>query len=894
MSWTYPALTPSDTTLLVTPAPDLGASSASFRDCSPVTLGAPIPTDAYLGFAVSFDDIAIGGGAPERRECYSATELLDINSGNFVLTLEELLPASTYDLSIRPFRFEFVPVEGIISYKFGIATNNVRFRTADVTPVNAPRGAHVVNAGARELTISWSEIEGSIGEIIEYEVELMDPSTGSSVTKSAALTSTTFRLIGFGQQLEDDTRYIVRVRGRTLSPEFGPFSDWANVSTCPLNMAFDISQGDECFSLIGYFTFQGRAISCTTLPGQLLRDGGCDRDGIDVSDIPMGAGSWRPSLESLQISKCPEPSFCMHSYNLFGVNQYCSENHQGVYCFECLPGYALATEGCVPCDNSNLAQSEAAIGLGVVMFLLLLLAFAVKLCLAAGFKLKPSNNRRSEVVNPRHGSVGSEGEEKNEEALDEEPQVVTVSAMMQEEHDEENGGPLPFPLGKSNSFAAKKVGGMSEENDDENCDGNGSGHRPTVATVRMKSQSVESERRTFYSMQKGGMYASRMELIHTSIRSFLGTAEYTDAIPKTTVSVKVQIFFGFNQVIFAYGRILTTRAVPNSLAGVIGFFTYLDISAVFAEFRFRCIYDFDHYDDLVLRTMSPILLISLVYLCNKWMASLRPEKREKLHRTFVSSFLLILFVIYPSVSQVIFETFWCEQFNTPLGNISSVPELDLTTMALKTDYRLSCANRDGWLAYALVMVALYPIGVVLIYCYYLYSFKDTVSKKFKTVLDKQRLIKVSFLVEPYKSQCFWFEAYELIRKVLQTSLVGFFQEDHQLMTFLAATLCLPAVTILVFFQPYKKQVDNAFAFVSLLVLAAAIQFSTDERYKDAGAFLDVMVPAIYAELALFGAVVLFDLGRYALELRHERAKGNGKEARSVRSSLTTLTERIVP
>ena len=863
IAWTYPALTANDALLLATPVPALD-TNLDFRSCNQLILGATAPPDIYLGFVVSIRENGEQANSPERRECYSSSELFDSSLGKFELTVEDLSPAKSYDFYIRPYRFEFVPPEGTLSFKFGIATKTVRIRTDDVAPTGSPQNVYVVSAGAREVTVAWDEIEDAIGDIVEYEVELLDPTSGLSEKHFSAVPTSIFRFVA-NAELHDDTQYMVRVRGRTLSPDFGPFSEWFNASTCPLNMALDIAQDDSCFSLIGYFAYRGQAVSCTTLPGQLLLDGGCDRNGIGVEEIPLGPGSWRPSLESLQVAKCPEEAFCGHSYQLSGVNQYCSPNHQGVYCFECLPGYALATEGCVLCDSSNLAQSDVVVGLGVLMFTLLLAAFSAKFYLVTGIcggssrEESKCEQQQSSKHKRRRTSVDEGCEEGNERrvVVDDEPQEVTVNRM-EEECDEDNGTPVRVHgLTKMNHRGG-------EDGSDDNEDNQSSSHSTLSGRGRVPEESL-------HSMTRAGEFGSRMELIHSSIKSLLGAAEYTDTIPKTTLAVKLQIFFGFNQVIFAYGRILTTRAAPNSLAGVIGFFTYVDVSALFAEFKFRCVYNFNHYDDLVLRTLSPMLFIALLYLCKRMVARLRPGYDKTLQRTFVSSFLLVMFVIYPSVSQVIFETFWCEEFDTPLANVSGGTDLQETTNALKTDYRLSCANRDGWVAYALSMVVVYPVGVVFIYCYYLFRFKDIVRKRVKTVHDRQRLNKVTFLIEPYTVSCFWFEAYELVRKVMQTSFVGFFQEQHELMTFIAATLCIPAICVLVFFQPYKKQVDNVFALASLVVLAAAVQFSTEAKYQDAGVFVDVMLPAVYVEFSLFALAVVFDMVMYLWEIRSNKA-----------------------
>ena len=815
--WTLEAKTSQDAIIFGNGSPPLGESDDAFFGCEAgepriVSGGSGLK---YLGFAVDLQAI---NTALYKRNCYSASELSTTEAGEsmFKLQIPDLPSSTTFEVTIRPFALG-IENDGTLTYRYGIATMPFRFATEDFPPSRSTNNMYLESAGARELTVSWDPIEGSGDLVVEYQLQLSEVGSGIAFSQTAISRTATLR---GAKELKVATEYEVVVRGRTSSPVFGPWSRPFKFTTCPLNMAYDMKRSSECYALIGYFKYQEKAVSCTTIPGDFLKEGGCDVTGIDVTDIPMAPGAWRASLESLDIQQCPEVNFCEHASNLTGANQYCAENHKGIFCSECEDGYALATTGCVPCNTENLVEGETAVGLGVMMFVIIvLLLFARILGVAGACSCKYNKKKKDELTDDPHDSLDDEAEAEAEFVEENPFQMPTLMFTEIERH-----------------------------------------QRPKISS---KESIVETPSKKKLRNALQSSYFSTSSLVGTSIQGLFGTKEYSDKPGLTTFAVKLQILFAFNQVIFAYGRILTSRSVPTSLAAVIGFITYVDFGAFFAEFKFRCIYNFGHYDDLALRTVSPLLLLSILYILKAAAAWVFPSRSVLLQRGYVSIFLFILFLIYPSVSQVILETFWCEEFDAKIVNTSQA------LVALKTDYRLLCHDREPWVLYTICMTVIYPVGIVLVYCYYLYTFKDIMQKMEKSREEKELLVKVSFLVEPYKTETFWFEAYELIRKLMQTSLIGFFQETPKTMTFFASCICVLAIGVIVFFQPYKRDIDNVFAFVSLLILTGGIQYSNDVKYLHGGRFLEPMTSIVYVELSAFIIFVFIDAFIYIQKSRED-------------------------
>ena len=342
---------------------------------------------------------------------------------------------------------------------------------------------------------------------------------------------------------------------------------------------------------------------------------------------------------------------------------------------------------------------------------------------------------------------------------------------------------------------------------------------------------------------------------------------------RIVIFTKLRILFGYFQVLSSYRRTFLKQSLADSgdLLGVMALLSNVDLTWLVGNAAFRCVYDYSHYDLLLVATLGPIGLAFLLFVCTTTTTyCIVPKLMTTVMHHTVSALLLMLFLIYPYVSQTVLGTFWCESF----------PDADrrfnLTTSALRADYRLSCEHnvdpkRLDFEIYAGVMVLVYPVGVVALYSWVLYVHKDRVMALGNTITAKEnqeKLTKVSFLIKPYKVKRFWFEAYELVRKLMQTSLVGFLvglPVEPDLPAFLASiSLCLTVVfvVLLLLFQPYKHPSDFAFAVMSLLLLLPASLYSLLDPYARHEGISEYGLEAlVITELCVFALFVVFEVGR---------------------------------
>ena len=338
---------------------------------------------------------------------------------------------------------------------------------------------------------------------------------------------------------------------------------------------------------------------------------------------------------------------------------------------------------------------------------------------------------------------------------------------------------------------------------------------------------------------------------------------------KVLIWTKVRILFGYFQVLSSYRRTFLKQSLTQSgdLLGVMALLSNVDVTWLVGNAAFRCLYDYSHYDLLLAATLGPMALALLLFVCTIGTAHcIIPRLLKAVRDHTESALLLMLFLIYPYVSQTVLGTFWCESF----------PDADrrfnLTTSALRADYRLSCEHdmdpkRLGFEIYAGVMVFVYPVGVVALYSWVLYVHKDRVmafGNNITTNEKKDKLTKVSFLIKPYKVKRFWFEAYELVRKLVQTSLVGFLAglpvELPGYLASISLSLTVVFVVLLMLLQPYKHRSDFAFAVMSLLLLLPASLYSLLDPYARHEGISNAGLEAlVITELCVFALFVVFEI-----------------------------------
>jgi len=336
---------------------------------------------------------------------------------------------------------------------------------------------------------------------------------------------------------------------------------------------------------------------------------------------------------------------------------------------------------------------------------------------------------------------------------------------------------------------------------------------------------------------------------------------------------KGRILFGFFQVYFAYYKSFHSSSLKSVPFNVFAWTAVVDfdVTALLNLFRVRCAWDYDRYDTLLLYTVLPAafaVIMIIVFFCirvivRKYKQAILVAKTQS-----ITMILFVGFLIYPGVSRVIFSTFICDTY--PTADNENVPKL-----VLREDPRVNCesSGRTGWIIYTWAMVVVYPIGVASLYCLLLVSIRAAryIRKKERSAEQLYQLARVKFLIKPYRLQTYWFEAYELVRKLCQTTAPMFLiyaTNSTQVGIFFAQAVTLFAICFLQTYKPYTLRTDFYLAMLSqVIILVVCIVLQLEHIAKGDVELADmrdfkfstVVIAVFTVEIAAFLGLCGYDL-----------------------------------
>jgi len=277
-----------------------------------------------------------------------------------------------------------------------------------------------------------------------------------------------------------------------------------------------------------------------------------------------------------------------------------------------------------------------------------------------------------------------------------------------------------------------------------------------------------------------------------------------------------------------------------------------------------CFVDFDFHDRLLIMTIGPIATLGLlgmtyivaVHRNRSSVAALRNVRHKH-----VSMVLLLTFLVYSSVSSVVFQMFACEK-------------LDDGGDYLRADYRIRCTDKkhQKLMVYAACMIVLYPVGIPVLYASVL--FRNRVVLFNETNRKESLAVKsISNLWEPYKPSLFYYEVVECGRRILFTGVVVFIFPDS--VAQIAVTLMMAfifAVTSEVL-SPFESRWDawinrmgHSVIFVSMYV-ALLLKVDVSEEDELHQELFEIILVAAHGCMVLG---VLVETGVMLCALRVER------------------------
>lgn len=258
-----------------------------------------------------------------------------------------------------------------------------------------------------------------------------------------------------------------------------------------------------------------------------------------------------------------------------------------------------------------------------------------------------------------------------------------------------------------------------------------------------------------------------------------------------------------------------------------------------------CVVDADFHDRLVVSTTGPLLALALVavtYTIAMRRSSGSEAAIQKIRHKHVSMVLLIFFLVYSSVSAVVFQTFACDG-------------LDDGEEYLRADYRIDCnsSKHKAFEFFAGIMVLVYPVGIPAFYAYLLYTNRQILQNKAERQTS-DNVQPISDLWVPYKPDRFYYELVECLRRILLTGVVVFIYPNTAAQVSITLVMAFAFVVVSFSLAPFASKWDarvsltgHVVVFFSMyLALLSKVDVSGERAYSKK-VFAGILV-AIHASM----------------------------------------------
>ena len=213
---------------------------------------------------------------------------------------------------------------------------------------------------------------------------------------------------------------------------------------------------------------------------------------------------------------------------------------------------------------------------------------------------------------------------------------------------------------------------------------------------------------------------------------------------KKSVKTGAKILFVAFQILAALPSIIPTIELPENYKESLKKIQVFNLDT-FQILGVGCISGgFDLYWRLLVTTLLPIVVCTALW-----------AKRN------ADAAIAVTFLVVPTVTTTIFKIFPCDKF-------------DDGGSYLHNDYSLSChsSSRGAWVAYGVIMLLVYPVGVLVLYSYLLINNRSKINRPVEEREKDEKLMQIMFLFDVYKPSCWWFELFETARRLLVTGVLS--------------------------------------------------------------------------------------------------------------------------
>lgn len=255
-----------------------------------------------------------------------------------------------------------------------------------------------------------------------------------------------------------------------------------------------------------------------------------------------------------------------------------------------------------------------------------------------------------------------------------------------------------------------------------------------------------------------------------------------------------------------------------------------------------CVVDLNFHHRLIIATVGPI--VALLFLAGTYTVAATSNQGaadalQSIWNKHVSMVLLLTFLVYSSVSAVLFSTFACETLEDDINY-------------LRVDYRIECdsSRHRAFQVYAGFMVVFYTVGIPLFYGALLFRDRDVLKNDPAHREDNPRVATTSDLWKPYRPTAFYYEVVECGRRLLLTGVVVFIYPGTAAQIAVTLLMAFVFVVLAEVLAPYASawdawlsRIGHAIVFVSMYVALLLKVDVSNERADSQKVFEGVLVGA---------------------------------------------------
>ena len=280
-----------------------------------------------------------------------------------------------------------------------------------------------------------------------------------------------------------------------------------------------------------------------------------------------------------------------------------------------------------------------------------------------------------------------------------------------------------------------------------------------------------------------------------------------------------------------------------------------------------CFLEVDFHDRLLWTTITPVVLMCFLGLTYA-VAVLKYGRSSEIalrnaRQKHISMALLVTFLVYSSVSSVVFQMFACD-------------DLDDRNLYLRADYTITCDSpkHRALQIYASLMIVLYPVGIPTLYACLLFSHRRTLQSE-RGREESPEVMPTLDLWKPYKPQHFYYEVVECGRRILLAGVVVFIYPNTAAQIAVTVALAVVAGFVSESISPYQSKWDawinrigHVVVFASMY-LALLLKIDVSSENTQSQKTFEVILVAVHGCMIL---AVIMEAILMAVYLRTEKQR----------------------